>query len=123
MSLMNDIRAQMGRESGPVTAAQIAEALDHDATKVRNAMYQASKQDAGIERHDDGTYSLVPGWKPGREVASPATAPAPHTAAPARAKQVSRKPKGPRGRPVALQGATRTARCRSPATYASLFVS
>jgi hypothetical protein len=75
MSLMNDIRAQMGRESGPVTAAQISEALDVDAVKVRNAMYQASKQDAGIERHDDGTYSLVPGWKPGRaaETATPTT--------------------------------------------------
>lgn len=74
MSLMNDIRAQMGRESGPVSAAQIAEALDVEAVKVPNAMYQASKQEAGIERHDDGTYSLVPGWKPSR--GSDATAPA-----------------------------------------------
>lgn len=89
MSLMNDIRAQMGRESGPVTAAQISEALDVDAVKVRNAMYQASKQDAGIERHDDGTYSLVPGWNPSRaaETATPAT---PNLRAP---KVLAKKPK------------------------------
>lgn len=77
MSLMNDIRAQMGRESGPVTAAQIAESLDVDGAKVRSAIYQASRQDAGIERHDDGTYSLVPGWKPDRTGDVPERAPAP----------------------------------------------
>ncbi|MCG2605018.1 MAG: hypothetical protein KBO60_18315 [Achromobacter sp.] len=67
MSTMDDIRAFMARQAGPVTPAQVAEALDIEGKKVRQAMYQAGRQEAGIEALDDGTYSLIPGWKPSRE--------------------------------------------------------
>ena len=87
MSTMNDIRAHMARQAGPVTATQVAEALDLEAKKVRQAMYQAARQEAGIEALDDGTYSLIPGWKPSRE---PATDTA---AAPAKALRKAKQPK------------------------------
>jgi hypothetical protein len=66
MSLMHDIRTHMTKAAGPVTPKDVAEALDRDPAVVRNAMYQAHTQGAGIERLDDGTYSLIIGWKPAR---------------------------------------------------------
>lgn len=66
MSLMHDIRTHMAKAAGPVTPKDVAEALDRDPAVVRNAMYQAHSQGAGIERLDDGTYSLIIGWKPAR---------------------------------------------------------
>lgn len=66
MSLIADIRAQMARESGPVHPKHLAEVLDQDLTTVRNTMNQANTKGYGIERLDDGTFSLIPGWKPGR---------------------------------------------------------
>jgi hypothetical protein len=55
----------------------VAEALELDGKAVRGAMYQASKQEAGIERLDDGTYSLIPGWRPSRKPAEAEYAPPP----------------------------------------------
>lgn len=66
MSLMHDIRTHMANAAGPVTPKDVAEALDRDPAVVRNAMYQADAHRAGIERLDDGTYSLIIGWKPAR---------------------------------------------------------
>ena len=66
MSLMHDIRTHMATATGPVTPKDVAEALERDPAVVRNAMYQAHTQGAGIERLDDGTYSLIIGWKPAR---------------------------------------------------------
>jgi hypothetical protein len=66
MSLMHDIRTHMATAAGPLTPKDVAEALDRDPAVVRNAMYQAHTQGAGIERLDDGTYSLIIGWQPAR---------------------------------------------------------
>jgi hypothetical protein len=66
MSLMHDIRTHMATAAGPVTPKDVAEALDQDPAAVRNAMYQAHTKGAGIERLDDGTYSLIIGWQPAR---------------------------------------------------------
>jgi hypothetical protein len=66
MSLIAEIREQMGRESGPVHPKHLAEVLDQDIATVRNTMNQASTKGHGIERLDDGTFSLIPGWKPAR---------------------------------------------------------
>lgn len=64
MSTIDDIRAAMAAAPGPVKPAEIAETLELDPKAVRNAMYQAAAQGAGIEKDDDGSYSLIPGWKP-----------------------------------------------------------
>lgn len=64
MSTMDDIRAEMARQGGPVKPADIAELLELERNAVVSAMYQAAKQEAGIQRYDDGTYGLIPGWKP-----------------------------------------------------------
>ena len=80
MSLIADIRAQMALESGPVHPRHLAEVLDQDVTTVRNTMNQAATKGHGIERLDDGKFSLIPGWAPARgpnAAADPAPAPAP----------------------------------------------
>lgn len=66
MSLIADIRAQMALESGPVHPKQLAEVLDQDLATIRNTMNQASTKGHGIERLDDGTFSLIPNWTPSR---------------------------------------------------------
>ena len=103
MSTMDDIRAYMARQAGPVTPAQVAEALELDAKAVRGAMYQASKQEAGIERLDDGTYLLIPGWKPSRKPAEAEYAP------PAAAKP-EKKPRVAKGKKAAKRASKRTAK-------------
>ncbi len=80
MSLIADIRAQMALESGPVHPRHLAEVLEEDVTTVRNTMNQAATKGHGIERLDDGKFSLIPGWAPARgpnAAADPAPAPAP----------------------------------------------
>ena len=80
MSLIADIRAQMARESEPVHPRHLAEVLEQDVTTVRNTMNQAATKGHGIERLDDGKFSLIPGWAPARgpnAAADPAPAPAP----------------------------------------------
>jgi hypothetical protein len=66
MSLIADIRAQMALESGPVHPKHLAEVLDQDLATIRNTMNQASSKGHGIERLDDGTFSLIPNWTPSR---------------------------------------------------------
>lgn len=96
MSLINDIRALMANQSGPVHPKYVAEVLDQDLSTVRNTMNQANTKGNGIERLDDGTFMLIPGWKPSRgpnAVAEPediAGAP-PATATPPEAAPVARK--------------------------------
>ncbi|MGH8029886.1 MAG: hypothetical protein ACREO3_08130 [Arenimonas sp.] len=63
MSTIDDIRAEMAKADGAVQPRDIAEALDLDPKAVRNALYQAWTQKAGVEKYDDGTYGLIPGWK------------------------------------------------------------
>lgn len=112
MSTMDDIRAFMARQAGPVTPAQVAEGLDIEAKKVRQAMYQAGRQAAGIEALDDGTYSLIPGWKPSRE-------PAADTAAsPAKALRKAKQPKAkqPKARKAK---ATRAPKAEAPKRQAA----
>lgn len=115
MSTMDDIRAYMARQAGPVTPAQVAEALELDAKAVRAAMYQASKQEAGIERLDDrqpvqlvgwghGTYSLIPGWKPSRKPAEAEYAP-----------PAARDKKRDKGRRAAKRTIKRTSKAASAA--------
>jgi hypothetical protein len=88
MSLIAEIREQMGRESGPVHPKHLAEVLDQDIATVRNTMNQASTKGHGIERLDDGTFSLIPGWKPARGPnASAAPEEAPAAAAPGKPKR------------------------------------
>lgn len=113
MSLMDDIRAQMRKAAGPVTPAEIAEALDANAAAVRGAMYQAARQGVGIERHDDGTYSADPNWKPVRGAGDePATAPATkHEKKPTREAKPRKKPGRKLGRkPAANPKAARSRR-------------
>jgi hypothetical protein len=89
MSLIAEIREHMSRQSGPVHPKQVAEALDQDVAIVRNTMNQANTKGHGIERDDDGTFSLIPGWAPSRgpnavePAAAPAAAAIPAVAAPA----------------------------------------
>lgn len=66
MSLMDDIRAVMKRASGPMLPQEVHEQLDTDeaVSTVRARMHQAATQGAGLERHDDGSYSLIPNWAP-----------------------------------------------------------
>lgn len=112
MSTMDDIRAYMARQAGPVTPAQVAEALELDGKAVRGAMYQASKQEAGIERLDDGTYSLIPGWKPSRKPAEAEDAP------PAAAKS-TKKPRAAKAKKAtkrAAKHATKAAPAAAPAS-------
>lgn len=66
MSLINDIRALMAKQSGPVHPKLVAEVLDQDLSTVRNTMNQANTKGHGIERLDDGTFMLIPGWKAAR---------------------------------------------------------
>lgn len=66
MSLIADVRAQMARESGPVHPKHLAEVLEQDLATVRNTMNQASTKGHGIERLDDGKFSLIPNWAPAR---------------------------------------------------------
>lgn len=98
MSTMDDIRAHMARQADPVTPAQVAEALELEGTKVRQAMRQAAIQGAGIEALDDGTYSLIPGWKPSRKAAASDTE-TPPAAAPRAAKAKAKR--GPKPRKAA----------------------
>ena len=80
MSLIADIRAQMARESGPVHPKHLAEVLEQDLATVRNTMNQASTKGHGIERLDDGKFSLIPNWAPARgpnAAADPAPTPPP----------------------------------------------
>lgn len=80
MSLIADIRAQMARESGPVHPRHLAEVLEQDVTTVRNTMNQAATKGHGIERLDDGKFSLIPNWAPARgpnAAVDPAPTPAP----------------------------------------------
>jgi hypothetical protein len=94
MSLIADIRAQMALESGPVHPKHLAEVLDQDLATVRNTMNQASTKGHGIERLDDGTFSLIPGWKPARgpnAAAESAEAPTP-LKKPAKVKAAKQKP-------------------------------
>lgn len=75
MSLINEIRELMAKQSGPVHPKYVAEVLDQDLSTVRNTMNQANTKGNGIERLDDGTFMLIPGWKPSRgpnAVAEPA---------------------------------------------------
>lgn len=117
MSTMDDIRAYMARQAGPVTPAQVAEALELDAKAVRGAMYQASKQEAGIERLDDGTYSLIPGWKPSRKPAEAEYAP-PTAAEPAKKPRAARDKKPTKGKKAAKRAIKRTAKAASAAAPA-----
>lgn len=78
MSLIAEIRAQMARESGPVHPKHIAEVLEQDLATVRNTMNQANTKGNGIERLEDGTFSLIPNWVPTRgpnAAAEPASTP------------------------------------------------
>jgi hypothetical protein len=91
MSLIADIREHMARQSGPVHPKQVAEALEQELATVRTTMNQASTKGYGIERLDDGTFSLIPGWVPARgpnAAAVPAAAepPAGKAKAPAKGK-------------------------------------
>ncbi len=75
MSLINEIRELMAKQIGPVHPKYVAEVLDQDLSTVRNTMNQANTKGNGIERLDDGTFMLIPGWKPTRgpnAVAEPA---------------------------------------------------
>lgn len=89
MNTMEQIRGYMGQQSGPVTAAQVAEALEIDGKRARQALYQAARQEAGVEALEDGTYTLIPGWKPARDAADAGGA----AAAPASPRKAGR-PKG-----------------------------
>ena len=118
MSTMDDIRAYIARQSGPVTPAQVAEALELDGKAVRGAMYQASKQDAGIEKLDDGTYSLIPGWKPSRKPAEaedtpPAAAKSTKKPRPGKAKKPAKAKKAAKR---AAKRATKAAPAAAPAS-------
>lgn len=129
MSTMDDIRAFMARQAGPVTPAQVAEGLDLEGKKVRQAMYQAANQAAGIEALDDGTYSLIPGWKPSRKAPS-AKAETSTPAAPTKAATKDRKPakvkaaeaKKPRTASKRASKPPRTAAAEAPARTAQVTV-
>ena len=118
MSTMDDIRAYMARQSGPVTPAQVAEALELDGKAVRGAMYQASKQDAGIERFDDGTYSLIPGWKPSRKPAEAEDTP-PAEAKSTKKPRAAKAKKPAKATKAAKRAAKRTAKAAPAAAQAS----
>ncbi len=97
MSLIAEIRAQMARESGPVHPRHLAEVLEQDVTTVRNTMNQAATKGHGIERLDDGKFSLIPGWAPARgpnATAEPAAA-APSTKEPLPRAAAAPSPKKP----------------------------
>lgn len=118
MSTMDDIRAFMARQAGPVTPAQVAEALELDAKAVRGAMYQAANQGAGIERLDSGEYSLIPGWKPTRKPAEAESAPKP-AAKPAkkpRSGKAKAKAKKPARAPKAVKRANKATPAAAPAS-------
>jgi hypothetical protein len=68
MSVMQEIRAVLGRASGPMRPKDVLDQLetDTDIKAVCDRMNQAANNGQGLERHDDGTYSLIPGWKPTR---------------------------------------------------------
>lgn len=98
MSVMQQIRAVLGRASGPMRPKDALEQLDIDTDikTVCDRMNQAANAGSGLERHDDGTYSLIPGWKPTRgpgsgtkETPEPA---ARRTTAPAAKKAKTKKP-------------------------------
>lgn len=93
MSLIADIRAQMARESGPVHPRHLAEVLDQDVTTVRNTMNQAATKGHGIERLDDGKFSLIPDWAPARGPnagADPAPTPQPTPTATSKLKKTAK---------------------------------
>lgn len=108
MSAIEDIREFMKGAAGPVKPAEVAEALELDPKAVRSAMYQAAAQGAGIEKDDDGSYSLIPNWKPrarGGEVeAEAAPAAASHVVPEHPQARVARKATAPKvGKPKAAR--------------------
>lgn len=121
MSTIDDIRAAMAAAAGPVKPAEIAETLELDPKAVRSAMYQAAVQGAGIEKDDDGSYSLIPGWKPrarGAESESAAD-PAPQDAAPPvrkprKAAENAKKPRAARAPKAAREPREAVAKKRTP---------
>ncbi|PRH82837.1 hypothetical protein [Arenimonas caeni] len=118
MSTMDDIRAFMARQAGPVTPAQVAEALELEGKKVRGAMYQAANQGAGIERLDDGTYSLIPGWKPTCKPAEAESVPTP-AAKPAKTPRVAKARKPAKAKKAAKRASKRTTKA-APAAAPTL---
>lgn len=100
MSTMDDIRASMAQQGGPVKPGEIAELLEIEQKAVASAMYQAAKQGSGIERHDDGSYSLIPGWKPARGAAAAAEATQEPAPSPAPADAPARRGRRPRAQLV-----------------------
>lgn len=76
MSQIDDIRTWMAAQSAPVTSTEVAEALELEPKPTRDLLYQSAKNRNGIERLDDGTYSLVPGWVPRKMGRAPTAKPA-----------------------------------------------
>lgn len=93
MSSCSEIRKVLATSGEPMRPRDICDALGCEGEKERKSVYASlavmAKDKAGVEKLDDGRYSLIPGWKPKR-----AAKPIPHT-------QMPRKPE-PLGPVVAI---------------------
>jgi hypothetical protein len=120
MSVMQQIRAVLGRASGPMRPKDVLEQLDIDTDikTVCDRMAQAANAGSGPERHDDGTYSLIPGWKPTRGPGSGTQAAQEPVARPARApkakKAKARKAEGKKAAAKPKRAYVRKAKAPTP---------
>lgn len=81
MARTDDIRSALAQSGEPMFPREICDALGiEDATERKNASASVAamaSNGAGIERMDDGRYSLIPGWKNSRGAEKPAAPPVP----------------------------------------------
>jgi hypothetical protein len=96
MATTEEIRDAL--KGGPLKPSEIADQLGLTDQAERTALYGAVNQlvakERGVERLDDGTVTLIPGWKPTRGSASTAKPARKARAAPERPTKATRKARG-----------------------------
>jgi len=84
MSRSDDIRAALQQSGEPMFPREIADAMGAEDRRERSSIAaqvsEMANQRQGVEKMDDGRYSLVPGWAKGRR-SEGAVAPKPSKAA------------------------------------------
>jgi hypothetical protein len=91
VSNSEEIRGVLRSASGPLTGRELCNAIGCENAGERERVYKTVAamvgNGSGVERLDDGRYSLIPGWRPKRQPRNPvplgkALPPAPASAPP-----------------------------------------